>query len=78
MSDAPGTGTLIGNVSVTGVAAGATVTVPATVVVPASLAAGTYFLSAVADFLDVVAESEELNNGFTSPRRSRSASRTSR
>jgi subtilase family serine protease len=66
MSDVPGTGALIGNVSVTGVAAGATATVPATVVVPASLAAGTYFLAAVADFLDVVAESEELNNGLTS------------
>ena len=65
LSDDPGTGALIGNVSVTGVAPGATVTLPATVVVPASLAAGTYFLSAVADFLDAVAESDELNNGLT-------------
>jgi subtilase family serine protease/subtilisin-like proprotein convertase family protein len=65
MTDEPGTGALIGNVSVTGVAPGATVTVPATVVLPASLAAGTYFLSAVADHADVVAESDELNNGLT-------------
>jgi subtilase family serine protease len=63
LTDTPGAGTLIGNVSVTGVAAGATATIAAPVTVPASLAAGTYFLSAVADFLGVIAESDEGNNG---------------
>ena len=62
--NAAGAGTCIGSASVSGVAAGATAVGSATVVVPTSVAANTYFLSAVADFEDRVAEGSDGNNGL--------------
>ena len=37
------------------------------VTVPAPLTPGDYFLSAMADVLDTVAEESEVNNGLTAP-----------
>src|SRR5262249_35158914 len=56
-------GTFIGSVNVNGIAAGATVSTSATVVVPTSVAAGVYYLSALADIEDRVAEANDGNNG---------------
>ena len=67
VSAAPGAGVLVGNVSVNGLNAGATMTVMRTITLPGSLADGTYFLSAVVDDDDRVPESDETNNGFTAP-----------
>jgi subtilase family serine protease len=67
-NQAPGTGLLIGHVSVNGVVAGALpVTVSGKIMVPASTEAGTYFLSAVADVDNQIGETDEGNNGLTAP-----------
>src|SRR6185295_1577925 len=62
----PGSGRLIGFVSVPKLAGGApAVTLSAAPLVPADLPDDVYFLSAVADVDGVVGESDETNNGFT-------------
>jgi subtilase family serine protease len=63
----PGAGLAIGSRTVTGLPAGGVSTVTAPVTIPATgLAAGTYFLSAVAALAVPAPEVDATNNGFTS------------
>jgi len=66
-SNSPGTGMLIGLVAIPGIAGGASYTATASVSVPVGLAAGSYFLSAVADIVGVALEESDMNNGLTAP-----------
>jgi subtilase family serine protease len=59
-----GTDTLIGTRAVASLAAGGTSTAPTAVVVPASLAPGSYYVGAIADFTGQVAEASEANNAI--------------
>lgn len=59
--------TLIGSRSVASLASGATSSAATTVTVPAGLAAGTYYIGAIADSANVVKESNESNNALTGP-----------
>jgi len=62
----PGTGTLLGAVNVPALAAGARITVSPKLTVPASVAAGGYFLIAVADLDNAIVESDKANNALAS------------
>jgi subtilase family serine protease len=57
--------TLVGNRSVSGLAAGGTSSVPIAIAVPAS--PGNFFLKALADFTDLVVEANESNNVAVKP-----------
>ena len=47
-----------------GLAAGATKSAATSVTVPSTLAAGTYYLGAIADYTGKQAEADETNNSF--------------
>ena len=64
-SNTPGAGMRIGLVAIPSLTGGASYTASATVTVPLDLAAGDYFLSAMADILGVATEEIETNNGLT-------------
>lgn len=62
---APGAGTAIGFRDVGGLGPGASTVLNVPVTVPADLAAGAYFVSAIADSIGAVDELSETNNGLT-------------
>jgi len=61
----PGAGTAVGYRDVSSLAVGTSLTTSADVTIPGGFSAGTYYLSAVADSGNVVAELDETNNGRT-------------
>src|SRR5262249_1864649 len=61
---APGTGLLIGNRSVPGLAGNVSASASTVLTIPAGTAAGTYVLSALADADNVISEWDETNNGL--------------
>jgi glucose/arabinose dehydrogenase/subtilase family serine protease len=68
-SSTPGSGTLVGSRIVTSLAGGAESVATTAVTVPAGIAAGLYFVSAVADIDEIVDESSEGDNGLTASTR---------
>src|SRR6185436_1242467 len=68
-SSTPGSGTLVGSRTVNSLAGGAESAATTAVAVPAGIAAGLYFVSAVADIDETVDESSEGDNGLTASTR---------
>src|SRR6185503_8800835 len=68
MSPVAGSGRRLGTVQIGALAPGTSQTVTVPVNVPADLLPGTYFIAAVADDEQQVAETDEDNNGFNSER----------
>ncbi len=68
-SSTPGSGTLVGSRTVNSLAGGAESVATTAVTVPAGIAAGLYFVSAVADIDETVDESSEGDNGLTASTR---------
>jgi hypothetical protein len=54
----------IGNRSVASLASGATSTLDTTVLIPNALVPGTYYIGAIADYVNVVVEYDETNNAL--------------